>query len=69
MNPGGIVLVVVGVVAVLIGVRGSQSQTFAAITGKGAGASSLTSRTNFTQAPAGPPMNPSPSPSNPVLSA
>ena len=69
MNVGGLVLLVVGVTAVLIGVRGSQSQVFAAITGKGATSSTTATRTNFTQAPAGPPMTASPTGSNPVLSA
>lgn len=69
MNPGGLILVVGGVVAILVGVRGSQSQVFAALTGKGATSSSTATRTNFTQAPPGSPMQPAPNPSNPVLSA
>lgn len=34
VNPAGVVLLAVGVIAVLVGVRGSQAQVFAALTGK-----------------------------------
>lgn len=40
MNPGRLFLLIGGVAAVLIGVRGSQSQAFAALTGKGLSTSS-----------------------------
>lgn len=49
MNPWGIVLLVGGVVAILVGVRGTQSQVFQVITGH-----SATGPTSpVTQVPAG----------------
>lgn len=50
MNPGGVILIVAGIFMVLIGVRGSESSVFAAITGQTAGTSSTTSRTDFSAA-------------------
>lgn len=54
LNPGGIVLLVVGVVMVLVGVRGSQSQVFAAVTGKAGATRTLASSTNFMPGPKAP---------------
>lgn len=40
MNPAGAVLVIIGILAVIVGVRGSQTSVFKLLTGKGAGGGS-----------------------------
>jgi hypothetical protein len=62
VNPGGVILVVAGVVMVLVGVRGSQSQVFAAVTGKGATKSTTATVTNFAPASSGAGIVPATSP-------
>jgi len=51
VNPIGLVLVVGGILAVIVGVRGTQSGTFAALTGKsGATGATVTAATQTTAA-------------------
>lgn len=50
MNPGRLLLFVGGVIAVIVGVRGSQKQSLAALTGKGLPSSALPSATQASPA-------------------
>lgn len=52
VNPGAVVLLVVGAVALLIGVRGTQSAAFAALTGHSAKGNAPTSSAGAPVQPA-----------------
>lgn len=66
LNPGGVILTVLGVVLILIGVKGTQSKVFLALTGTPSGTTPATAAPAMPgAAPGASALNPQPVPSGP----